>query len=191
MVALAQNGDVRSFNLLVERYQTIVYNVSYRLLSDRDAAADAAQDTFIAAFRKLQSFRGGSFQAWLLRIATNNCYDQLRAGKRHPQTSLDATAGADDPPRQFTDPGEAPDEHALRMELATAIQQALARLSYEHRLVVILSDVQGLHYEEIAAATGWPLGSVKSRLSRARSSLRLLLDQAELLPDHYRQIHND
>lgn len=187
LVADAQRGDVRAFNLLVERYQTRLYGLSYRLLNDADAAADATQDTFITAFRKLKSFRGGSFQAWLLRIGTNLCYDRLRAQKRHPQSSLEAfDPDADDQPRQFADPTEAPEDRAARTELAHEIQRSLAALPAEQRLVVVMSDVQGYSYDEIADATGWPLGSVKSRLSRGRSALREILRQGELLPDHYR-----
>lgn len=187
LITDAQGGDMRAFNLLVEQYQTRVYNVCFRVLGDPESAADAAQDTFVAAWRKLSSFHGGAFGSWLLRIATNGCYDVLRARKRRPQTSLDAfDADGDEQPRQFTDPGEAPDERAARAELAREIQRALDRLTDDQRIVVVLSDIQGHSYDEIAATTGWPLGSVKSRLSRGRAALRELLKRGELLPDRYR-----
>ncbi|MBA3943902.1 MAG: sigma-70 family RNA polymerase sigma factor [Herpetosiphonaceae bacterium] len=192
LIVDAQHGDVRPFNLLVERYQTRLYSLSYRVLNDHEAAADVTQETFISAFRKLKSFRGGSFSAWLLRIATNGCYDYLRARQRKPQTSLDAfDPDSDDQPRQFTAQGEAPDERVLRTELGEALQRALAELPDDQRLVVVLSDVQGLSYEEMAQATGWPLGSVKSRLSRGRAALREILRRGELLPERYRLIRND
>ncbi len=192
LIVDAQRGDVRAFNLLVERYQSRLYSLSYRVLNDHEAAADVTQETFISAFRKLKSFRGGSLSAWLLRIATNGCYDYLRTRKRKPQISLDAfDPDSDAQPRQFTDRGEALDERALRAELGEAIQRGLAELPDDQRLVVVLSDVQGLSYEEMAQVTGWPLGSVKSRLSRGRAALRDILRRGELLPEQYRLIRND
>ena len=187
LISRSQDGDVQAFNLLVERYQNRLYGLSYRMLGDADAAADATQDAFLSAYRNIRRYRGGSFAAWLLRIATNTCYDQLRARKRRPQTSLDAfDHDADEAPRQFTDPGEAPDERTLREELAREIERQLQTLPDDQRLAVILSDIQGYSYEEIAAATGWPLGTVKSRLSRGRMHLRDALRAGELLPAQYR-----
>ncbi len=90
LIARSQGGEVQAFNLLVERYQNRLYALSYRMLGDADSAADVTQDVFFSAYRNIGRYRGGSFVAWLLRIATNACYDQLRARKRRPQTSLDA-----------------------------------------------------------------------------------------------------
>src|SRR3712207_5316020 len=157
------------------------------MLGDPESAADTTQDTFLAAYRNIRRYRGGSFIAWLLRIATNACYDQLRARKRRPQISLDAVEpDADEAPRQFTDSGESPDERILRDELAREIERRLQELPDDQRLAVILSDIQGYSYDEIAAATGWPLGTVKSRISRGRTHLREALRAGELLPAHYR-----
>lgn len=187
LIERSQRGEIQAFNLLVERYQNRLYGLSYRMLGDADAAADATQDAFLSAYRNIRRFRGGSFVAWLLRIATNTCYDQLRARKRRPQTSLEAfDPDADEAPRQFTDPGESPDERTLRDELAREIQQRLDALPDDQRLVVIMSDIQGYSYDEISVATGWPLGTVKSRLSRGRTHLREALRAGELLPTHYR-----
>ena len=187
LIARSQDGDVQAFNLLVERYQNRLYGLSYRMLNDADAAADATQDSFLSAFRNIRRYRGGSFVAWLLRIATNTCYDQLRARKRRPQTSLDAfDPELDDTPRQFTDLGEAPDERTMRDELAREIERQLQTLPDDQRLAVVLSDIQGYSYEEISTATGWPLGTVKSRLSRGRMHLRDALRAGELLPAQYR-----
>jgi len=188
LIADSQHGDVRSFNLLVERYQARVYNLCLRMLGDPDAAADVTQDTFLSAFRNIRRYRGGSFTAWLLRIATNGCYDALRARKRRPATSMDALLEDEDSaPRQFEDTGETPDERSQRNELAGEIQRGLDGLDPDQRLAVIMSDIQGLSYEEISAATGWPLGTVKSRLSRGRAALRDFLRRGELLPARYRQ----
>lgn len=188
LISESQRGDVRAFNVLVERYQTRVYNLAYRMLGDADLAADVAQDTFLSAYRNLRRYRGGVFAAWLLRIATNACYDVLRARQRRPTASIDALLHDEDhAPRQFEDPGETPDERSLRNELADEIQRALNQLDADQRLAIILSDIQGYSYDEISAATGWPLGTVKSRLSRGRAHLRAILRQGELLPARFRQ----
>lgn len=189
LVMVAQRGDVESFNALVRLYEGRVYNLCYRLLGDADSAADATQDTFLSAYRHLQAFRGGSFRSWLFRIATNVCYDILRARQRRPVVSLDAsceTAGEDTPSLQIADTSESPDEFALRRELARAIEAGLAQLPVDQRLVVVLCDLQGLTYEEIADVLGANLGTIKSRLSRGRARLRDLLRQEELLPLRFR-----
>ncbi len=188
LIESAQRGDVDSFNQLVRLYEMRVYNVCYRMLGDPDAAADTAQDTFISAYRNLDRFRGGMFRSWLLRIATNACYDVLRARKRRPSTSLQALGTTDDDGVGFDlpDQGERPDEVALRHELAAAITRGLADLPEDQRLVIILSDIQGMAYEEISAVTGANLGTVKSRLSRGRARLRDILRAGELLPSTFR-----
>ena len=188
LVEVAQRGDVESFNELVRLFEGRVYNLCYRMLGDADSAADAAQDAFLSAFRNLRSFRGGSFRSWMLRIATNTCYDVLRVRKRRPSVSLDIEADDESAssPLQIADTAESPDDFAQRRELAAAIQQGLAVLPDEQRIVLILSDIQGLAYEEIAQITNSNLGTVKSRLSRGRARLRDVLKAGELLPTRYR-----
>jgi RNA polymerase sigma-70 factor (ECF subfamily) len=187
LVAAAKRGDTRSFNELVSHYQDMVYNVAYRILGDSQAAADASQDTFLSAYQAVGKFKGGSFKAWLLRIATNACYDQLRLQKRRPTSSLEAVYTDSDPSSHFVNGRESPEESALRHELGQTIQGGIATLPPEQRVTLVLSDVQGLSYVEIATATGASVGTVKSRLSRARAKLRdYLLDHTELLPAHYR-----
>ncbi len=175
LISRSQAGDVEAFNLLVKHYQHRVYELCLRMLGNVDAD-DAAQEVFLSAFRGIRHYRSRSFVAWLLRIATNECYDQLRARKRKPDRSLDTDAcAADLVPVQLQDQGEAPDYRLLRAELAQELQRRLQELEADQRLVVILSDIQGYRYDEIVAATGWPLGTVKSRLSRARAQLRAAL----------------
>ena len=189
LVTAARRGDVQAFNKLILAYQTLVYNVAYRMLHDQDAAADAAQEAFISAYRALSAFRGGSFKAWLLRIVTNACYDQLRLGQRRPSTSLDELLVDPDHSLVLSDPAESPEEYAERQDLGRAIQDGLDSLPADQRATVILSDIQGLSYEEIARVTGVSLGTVKSRLSRGRARLRGHLQQErELLPARYRLI---
>lgn len=189
MIAAAQHGDVPSFNQLARAYQSVVYHTAFRVLGDSEAASDAVQDAFVSAFKHIRSFRGGSFKAWLLRIVTNSCYDQLRAKQRKPTASLDALLLDPDNPA----PGlgeahdESPEDHAERQELASMIQKGLQSMPVEQRVTVVLSDIQGFAYDEIAQITGTNVGTVKSRLSRARAHLRgFLLAQEELLPAPYR-----
>ena len=186
LIAAAQQGDRDAFNQLVVHYQSLAYNVAYRVLGDGDAAADATQDAFISAYRAIARFRGGSFKAWIMRIVTNACYDQLRAKQRRPTTSLDA-----DPDIERhewnVDPSERPEAYVARQELGQIIQRGLATLPVEQRTCVVLSDVQGMSYEEIAQTMNSSLGTVKSRLNRGRRKLRDYLTQhVELLPARYR-----
>ncbi|PDV97869.1 sigma-70 family RNA polymerase sigma factor [Candidatus Chloroploca asiatica] len=188
LVQASQQGDVEAYNQLVRLYERRVFNLCYRMLGEAEAAADVTQETFITAYRKLNQFRGGVFRSWLLRIATNTCYDLLRSRKRRPSISLEAAteSEAGGPVLELADTGELPEETALRHELAAAIQQAIAKLPEDQRIVLILSDVQGLAYEEIAVITSTNLGTVKSRLSRARARMRDLLRAGELLPSQFR-----
>lgn len=194
LIEASRGGDVESFNQLVRLYEGRIYNLSYRILGDADSAADAAQDAFFAAYRNLKSFRGGSFRSWLFRIATNTCYDVLRARKRRPTTSLDAALNAAPNDHEVyipepADPGEAPDDAALRRELSRAIEHGIALLPDDQRIVVVLCDVQGMSYNEAAHIVNANLGTVKSRLSRGRARLRDILRAGELLPARYR--HED
>ena len=187
LITAAQQGEIRAFNQLVLTYQSMVYNLAYRILGDAEAAADASQDTFLSAFRAIKKFRGGSFKAWLLRIATNMCYDQLRYKQRRPTSPLEALLVETDHPSSFTDPTEGPEHYALRQELGRAIQAGLNTLPPDQRVALVLSDVQGFSYREIAEITRSSLGTIKSRLSRGRAKLRdYLLEQGELLPARYR-----
>lgn len=187
LIAASKEGDLEAFNRLVLAYQGLVYNVAYRILGDSEAAADATQEAFLSAFQAIGKFRGGSFRAWLLRIVSNACYDQLRHRKRRPTTSLDAMPINPEHISILADDGLSPEEYAIRQELNRAIQAGLQTLPPEQRLVLVLSDIEGLSYKEIAAATGVSLGTVKSRLSRGRAKLRdYLLSQEELLPARYR-----
>ncbi len=161
-------------------YQGMTYNLAYRILGNAEGAEDAAQEAFIKAYRNLNQYRGGSFKAWLLRIVTNVCYDQ-------PASSLEDVAVDPEHAGKLVDHAEEPGAYALRQELGRVIQAGIELLPAEQRMVLTLSDVEGLSYEEIAAVMDTSLGTVKSRLSRARAKLRdFLLEQQELLPKRYR-----
>ena len=177
LIARSRAGDLTAFNALVELYQRQVYNLCLRMLGSAPAAEDTAQDTFITAYRRIGSFRGGNFRAWLLRIAANASYDELRRRRNRPTTSLEDSIAAD----------AGPEDEALRRELGLHLQQGLAALPPEQRLAVILRDVQGLSYEELTAALGCSLGTVKSRIARGRARMReYLLARRELLPRRFR-----
>lgn len=186
----AQHGDLIAFNHLVLIYQEIVYNTALRILGDDDLAADASQEAFISAFRAINSYRGGSFRAWLLRTVTNACYDELRRKKRRPTTPLEPeTSDGEDieTPRWLTDPNPTPEDHLDQEELEHAIQHCLENLPTHFRTVVVLADIQGLDYGEVATAIKKPIGTIKSRLARARLRLRECLQGfRELLPARFR-----
>ncbi len=188
LIQAAKRGDVESFNVLVLAYQDIAYTVAYRIMGEPHSAADAAQEAFISAYQKLHQFRGDSFKPWLMRIVTNACYDELRRRQRRPVTSLDALSDVQPADGlELHSPQENPEQHAQRSELNTAIQDCINDLPDDQRVIAVLSDVESYAYQEIADITGLPLGTVKSRLSRARNRLRdCLREIRELLPAEYR-----
>lgn len=192
LIRRARDGDLEAFNRLVLAYQGLAYNVAVRILAEAEPAADAAQEAFISAYRHLGAYRGGSFRGWLLRIVTNACYDELRRRRRRPSVSLESLLvqpdGSEaDSQAVLADPDETPEQRAQRRELAAALERCLGGLPDDMRLAVVLCDLQGLDYAEAAAASGVALGTVKSRLSRARARLRDCLQGVrELLPAVYR-----
>ncbi|MCE5258798.1 MAG: sigma-70 family RNA polymerase sigma factor [Chloroflexi bacterium] len=187
LIAQAISGSVDAFNQLVELHQQTAYNLAYRILGDQEYATDATQEAFIRCYRSLEQFRGGAFRAWLLRIVTNCCYDQLRARRRRPNTPIDDMVEDEEHSDILRDDAETPEEHLEHRELYDALQLSLEVLPPEQRTIVVLSDIEGLSYEEIAVVTSLALGTVKSRLNRARGKLRdYLLAHKELLPEHLR-----
>jgi len=190
LIRHAKKGDLTAFNKLVLQYQDMLYNTAYRILGDPALAADATQEAFISAFNKLKSYRGGSFKAWLLRIVTNACYNELRRQKRRPTTDLEPVTSDGEEiesPRWLADPSASPEEQLETAELDRAIQDCIEALPPDFRAVVVLTDIQGLDYKEAASALKKPLGTIKSRLARARLRLRDCLQKVqELLPSIFR-----
>ena len=186
LVAKSQDGDLQAFNTIVEEYERLAYNLALRMLGEPALAADATQDAFIAAFRKIKGFRGGSLKAWILKIVANRCRDLLRSAHRRYNLSLEGMspdAAASIPSRT-----ESPEDHAVRRELGREIEMGLSTLDPNQRLVLVLVDIQGFSYEEASEIIGASLGTVKSRLSRGRASLRdYLRSHGELLPGRYRR----
>ncbi len=188
LVTAAQRGNVDAFNELVLTYQQRVYNLAYRIMGDPASAADATQEAFISAYKSLDRFRGGSFKSYLMRIVTNRCYDVLRRHKRRPATSFEDFGDVDEEANPaLIDEQEGPEAYIERQEVADMIQASIQTLPPDQRITLVLSDVQGLSYNEIAEVTDVALGTVKSRLARARAKLRdHLREHGELLPSQYR-----
>lgn len=194
LVKSAQSGDLNAFNELVVRHERAVYSVCLRLLRDQAAAEDAAQDTFIRAWGAIDSFRGGVVRPWLLRIATNRSFDILRSKNRRPTRSLDAELFEAEPEWTTQAQSEGPESFAGRSELAAYLEQALGQIPEDQRTAILLSDVQGYGYEDIANITGVATGTVKSRISRGRSALRTLLREDQVhreLFERFVRINNE
>jgi RNA polymerase sigma-70 factor (ECF subfamily) len=167
LVRRFQEGSAEAFEVLVKRHGTRVYNLCLRILGDPDEAADASQDTFVAALRKLSTFRGDSaFTTWLHRVAVNACYDSLRRKRRRPL--LQMVRDEDDERPETSLP--APD-HADQVVFSVDVARALQEVPEEFRVVLVMADVQDLPYDEIAAVLEIPVGTVKSRVFRGRAAL--------------------
>lgn len=180
LIQSARLGNLEAFNQLVLIYQDRMYNQAFRMLGEAASASDAVQDAFINAYLKLHTFRGGSFKVWLLRIVTNICYDELRRRKRRqflplePENSIGEEIES---PYWLIDPGATPEMITEHGELRKTLQECLDRLSVNSRAVLVLVDIQGLNYAEAAEVLGISIGTVKSRLSRARERLRASLSE--------------
>jgi RNA polymerase sigma-70 factor (ECF subfamily) len=185
-----QRGDLDAFNLLILRYQNFLFGIAFRILRDEDATADAVQEALISAFCKFNTFRGGSLRSWLARVVVNACYDEIRYKRRQRSVPLEHfnSAGEEiETSYWLVDSGVGPEEHFEAHELDRAVQDSLSTLSPMYRTVLVLVDVEGLSYEEAAAAAGVPVGTVKSRLARARLQMQNSLQAfGELLPAPYR-----
>ncbi len=180
LIVSAAAGDLEAFNELVLMHQDIVYNLAQAILGDRDAAQDAAQEAFISAFQNLRGFRGGSFRGWLLRITTNTCYDVLRRLRRRPTTPLfpkDQDGNDMENVSWLADPRPSPQAELEQDELARVLYRRLDELPGPYRSAITLVDLHGMDYADAAKALGVPVGTVKSRLARARLRMRDALGQ--------------
>jgi RNA polymerase sigma-70 factor, ECF subfamily len=175
LIRAAQAGELSSFNQLVIRHERPVYGLCMRMLRVAADAEDATQETFIKAWTSLSTFRGGLVRPWLFRIAANTCYDTLRSRNRRPANSLEDEQFEQEPVWSSQVATDEPESHAAQQELGAHLERALASLPEDHRLIVLLVDLYGYDYEEAAAVSGTAVGTVKSRLSRARGKLRDVL----------------
>ena len=181
LISASKEGDLDSFNELVRLYQKMAYNMAYRMLGDSQAAEDATQEAFFSAWKNISRFRGGSFKSWVMQITANACRDELRRLKRRPVVPLESLPY--DPPALST---ESPEDYALRQETGEHVQRGLTTLSHEQRMAVILCDIQGLSYEEVAEVMECSLGTVKSRINRGRAHLRDYFVKMELISPELR-----
>ena len=188
-----RSGQSSCYNCIIEAMQSQAYNLARRMLDDWALAEDAVQESLVSGYRSFGQFRGENLRAWLMRIVANTCRDMLRARRSRPTIplnplppdpeELDQRLSAVDLPSNL----ESPEQSAERRELNRAIQAGLNSLPQEHRLAVVLVDVQGLSYEEASVSMNCSLGTVKSRVSRGRRGLRDSLRQTgELLPSRFR-----
>jgi len=195
LIQAALQGDMDAFNRLVLAFQDMVYNTAYRVMGESDAAEDATQEAFISVYKKLHTYRGGSFKAWVLRIVTNACYDELRRRQRRPVTPLEPELDDGElmeSAKWMVDDAPSPEDMIDKSELDQAIQHCINELEEKFRIVVVLVDVAGEDYETASAAIRRPLGTVKSRLARARKKLQDCLQGFwELLPSRYRLSDED
>lgn len=175
LVKRSQEGDRASFDILVREHYSLVYNIAYRMLGDHDRAADATQSAMVRAYKALSRFRqDATFSTWLYRIVTNVCLDELRQKERGTQSLTLLTENSDTEleERDIPDSKGDPAADAEQRERQELVQEALGRLASEHRAVVVMYDLSGLSYEEMAETLEIPLGTVKSRLNRARHALK-------------------
>ena len=189
-----RSGHTSCYNCIIEAHQSQAYNLARRMLDDWALAEDAVQESLVSGYRAFRQFRGDNLRAWIMRIVANTCRDMLRARRARPtiplsplpldHDELNQTPTAVDLPSNL----ESPEEYTERGELNRAIQAGLSSLPQEHRLAVVLVDVQGMSYEEASVSMNCSLGTVKSRVSRGRRGLRESLRQTgELLPSRFRR----
>lgn len=189
LVKRAKDGDVEAFERLVEGYQKKVFNIAYRMLGNYDDASELAQEALIKIYKSIKSFKEeSSLSTWIYRITTNVCLDELRKRKSKAVVYIDENIRSEDEEinRQIEDNKPTPDQKAEQNELRKTINTAIQSLSQEHKIVIILRDIQGLSYDEIAEILKCPPGTVKSRINRARLSLKeILLSKKELFDTEF------
>jgi RNA polymerase sigma-70 factor (ECF subfamily) len=185
LIRSAQRGDLDAFNQLLPAYQDFLFRIALNILADEDAAADATQEALISAFRNIRSFRGSVLRSWLTRMVINSCYDQLRRQHRHPTLPLDHMDEFDhemDAAPWLADGAPLPEDQVQDRELQRQLHAGLQSLAPAYRSAAILVDIEGLSYEEAADVLRIPVGTVKSRLARARMALRGFLSREAAVP---------
>ncbi|HEY9061590.1 MAG TPA: sigma-70 family RNA polymerase sigma factor [Pseudobacteroides sp.] len=189
LLGLSKKGDIEAFEMLMEKYQKKVFNIALRLLGNYDDASEVTQEVFIRIYKSIGSFKGESqISTWIYRIATNVCLDELRKRKRKWVMSLDEEYHKEngDYIIQVEDDKPTPDVVMEQKTIKSAVKNAIDKLSEKYKLIIILRDIQGFSYEEISEIVKTPVGTVKSRINRARLQLKeLLLKEKELFSDNF------
>ena len=188
LIQKCKQGDIDSFEMLIECYQQKVYNIALRMLGNKEDASDIAQEVFIKVYKSIGGFKEeASLSTWIYRIATNVCLDELRKRKKTKIVSIDSTIQLEESEvsMQMPDERPQPDELLTQKELKQEVQKAINNLKEEHKTVIILRDINGYSYEEIAKILDCTLGTVKSRINRARNALKsILIKKEELLSEN-------
>lgn len=180
----AKNGDTGAFEQLIEGYQKKVFNIAFRMLGNYDDAGELAQEVFIKVYKSMKNFKEeSSFSTWIYRITTNVCLDELRKRKNKKEVSIDEDIkyGDGEIKREIEDHGPTPETAAERNEVRKAVNDAIQSLSDEHKTMIVMRDIRGFSYEEIARMVSCPEGTVKSRISRARQALKEILKRKKEL----------
>ncbi len=184
LIQSAKNGNAVAFEQLIEKHQQRIFSIAYRIAGNQEDAADMAQEVLVKVFRNLKHFRGDSkFSTWLYRVATTTCLDEQKKQRRHTAYSLDQELETEEGSvaNQVRDTAPTPEEATEQKALRNAIHLAIGKLKDEHKKVILLREVQGLSYEEIARVLQCSEGTVKSRINRARENLKkILLQNREL-----------
>jgi RNA polymerase sigma-70 factor, ECF subfamily len=190
LIQATRRGDLQAFNLLIDRYQDLLFSIALRILGDEDSAADAAQVAWISAYRKINGFRGSCLRIWLVRVVVNACYDELRRRHRRrevPLLGINADGEEIEAVPWLVDPAPGVEEIMEKEEFEKVMNECLQSLTLVYRTMLVLVDIEGMSYEEAASAAGVPLGTVRSRMARARMALRQRLQEtADLAPSRQR-----
>jgi len=184
-----RDGDIQAFELLISAYQKRAFNIAYRILENIDDANDATQEALIKVYRSIKDFKGdSSFSTWLFRIVTNVSLDQLRSKKRRQVYYIDKEIVVEDDTltMEIADYSNVPEDVVDKKEAISQVHRAINLLSEEHKVMIVLRDIQGFSYEEISRLTDCSIGTVKSRINRARLSLKniLIRDKELFLKDY-------
>lgn len=191
LIEKAKQGDIKAFEELIIEHEKTVYNIVYRMMNNVDDAYDLSQETFIKVYRQISSFDGKSkFSTWIYRIATNTCLDELRKRKGKETFSMNEMIESEDGQiiSQYIDESENTEDKILDKEQAQIIRQALSEVNENYRIIITLRDINNLSYDEIAQILNISLGTVKSRISRARKEMKRILTQdKEPFSSYFRQ----
>lgn len=178
LIERAKKNDIHAFEELISPYTNALLNYIFRYIKNRDDAEDILQETYLKVYKSIKTFEGNSsFKTWLYRIATNMSIDYLRKNKRTESVSLNQTADDGEYELQIPDSTYSPEEQAKKNAALSALKEAMENMSDEHRTIITLRDIEGFSYDEIADVTKTTVGTVKSRISRARSQLKKLLEK--------------
>lgn len=190
LINKAKQGNITAFEKLITSYEKVVYNISYRMFNNEEDAKDISQEVFIKFYKNLDKFDGTSkVSTWLYRITVNTCIDEMRKRKGKETSSIDEVISMDegDLKKQYQNDSKTPEEKLISKEDIDDLKKAIDSLSQNHKTLIVLRDIQGLSYSEISEITDCSLGTVKSRLARARVQLKnIILKQKELSKDKNR-----